>query len=332
MTVFYRIIAWIATFGCFIGGLFTGVTTNDFISKYKANVKSVEYYENTFDTALPQTDIYGLVTEHFTSELPEGKTEKKCIVLGYDGCRADALSLIDGEHTSAIARLCENGGHAVISYCGGVNYPVINKQDTSTAPGWCSMLTGKWADETGITGNDIVKSNDCLTMLTTLVEDGTIDGSAFYVSWGGHFSSDDSTYYLEKQYTEEKGLNVNFLRADDDDGTKANVLADIAKADCADFIFSIFEYTDHIGHGTGFQLANGEYTDAFYDAEQTASDIIDAIEARATYDTEDWLIIITSDHGGFASWHGGPTMMERYTFIATNKEIEIPADNSGRIC
>ena len=31
-------------------------------------------YENTVQTAIPQTDIYGMITEHFFSALPEGKT------------------------------------------------------------------------------------------------------------------------------------------------------------------------------------------------------------------------------------------------------------------
>ena len=48
---------------------------------------------------------------------------------------------------------------------------------------------------------------------------------------------------------------------------------------------------------------------------------IDAIKARETYDTEDWLIIITSDHGGFGTKHGKASIQERMTFIVSNKEF-----------
>lgn len=319
---FWKIIAWFATFGCFIAGIFTGTNNSDFISGYKKKVESVAFYENTMDDALPQTEMYTIIKNHLEGELPEGKTEKKVIVIGYDGCRADALSLINDEKPSAIRTLSEDG-NVVLSYCGGVPYPKINTQDTSTAPGWCSMLTGAWADVHGVTGNDIPKSNDHLTLLTTVVEDGTIDASAFYVSWGGHFSGDDSTYINERHYIEEKGLNVNFLRAGDDNGTYANVMADVQKADCSDFIFSIFEFCDHIGHDISFSTNEENYVNAFYDAEAAGTDIINAIKARDTFDTEDWLILITSDHGGYNNWHGGPTMQERYTFIAANKAIEV---------
>ena len=87
------------------------------------------------------------------------------------------------------------------------------------------------------------------------------------------------------------------------------------------FIFSIFEYCDHYGHGYGFCIRNDYYTEGFFAAEKTGSDIIEAIKARPTYDTEDWLIIITSDHGGYNVEHGGTTMQERYTFIAANKDL-----------
>ena len=314
---FMRIISWIATFGCFVAGIFTGTNNSDFISAYKKNVKSVAYYENDFESAVPQTEIHDLIYNHLTDK--SGK-EKKVIVIGYDGCRADNLAMCEDEESSGIKTLVSDGGQAVLSYCGGVNYPMINTQDTSTAPGWCSMLTGEWADVTGVTKNGINKSNDHLTLLTTLVEDKTIDSSAFYVSWGGHFASEDSTYRLEKEYIEEKGLNAKFLKADGDDGTYENVINDLSEKACSDFIFSIFEYCDHTGHDTGFCKNNEELAKAFNQQDEVADKVIKAVKARENYENEDWLIIITSDHGGYNNWHGGPTMQERYTFIITNKK------------
>ncbi len=279
-------------------------------------------YANAQETALPQTAIYNIVNNFLHEPLPAGKTEKKVIVIGYDGCRADMLSLAESPETSAILRVAEQGS-LMLGYCGGVQYPAKNTQDTSTAPGWCSMLTGVWADEHGVTGNGMPKSNDHLTLLTTAVEDGTIDSSAFYVSWSGHFSNDDSTYINELHYIEEKTLPVTFLRSETDDaGTRENVLADIAKPDCSDFIFSIFEYCDHTGHDTGFAPNNPAYCEAFKNAETTGSEIIDAIENRPTYATEDWLILLTTDHGGFSTWHGLASLQERMIFIAANKPLD----------
>ncbi len=318
---FQRIISGILTFGMMLYGVVVGASNFDSVSKYKKNVEKVEIYENTIDTAVPQTEIYNMVKNHFESPLPEGKTVKKAVVLGYDGCRADALTLLGTEDKSGIMTLENGGGKTVISYCGGVNYPAFNTQATSTAPGWCSMLTGEWADVHGITDNSIPKSNDHLTLLTTLVENKTIDSSAFYVSWGGHFNSEDSTYYNEKQYCAEKQLDVTFKCNSGDEGTFEATMADLTADDCSDFIFSIFEYCDHIGHDSGFGPGNDEYCKAFADAEESAKNCIEAIKARESYSTEDWLIIITSDHGGYNTGHGFVTIQERMTFITANKDF-----------
>ena len=288
---------------------------------YQKTIESLDMMENTWQTALPQTGIYNLIKSHFASPLPEGKTEKKAIVIGYDGCRADTFSLINATNPSAVKTLLDNGGHAVFSYCGGVNYPEKNTQKTSTAPGWCSMLTGVLADTHGVYKNYQPKPVEPKTLLISLVEDGTVDSSAFYVSWKGHFSKDSATYINELNYIKDNNVNSVFLRAEDDEGTAVNVLNDINKADCSDFIFLTLEYTDHNGHATGFSLNNENYTGGFYDAEKTGLDFINAIESRPTYETEDWLILITSDHGGIGRNHGGPSMQERITFIVSNKEI-----------
>ena len=329
--VFKRIILLVMSFFAMFPNLFS-FQNFDSVAEYKKAVASVDIYENTLDTAVPQTEVYNIISNFFAEELPEGKTEKKAIVLGYDGCRADALSLMKDAEESGIQTLMEDGGKTVIGYCGGTNYPNLHTQATSTAPGWCTMLTGTWADVHGITDNGIEKSNDHLTLLTTLVEDGEVDDSAFYVSWGGHFNGAGTTYWQERQYCENNGLDVTFKCNADDNGTFDAVMNDITSADCSDFIFSIFEFCDHNGHGDNFYIGNDSYKQAFADAENASKACIEAIKARATYDTEDWLIIITSDHGGFKSGHGGNTIQERMIFITTNKDVDYAYPVNSIVC
>ena len=146
---------------------------------FEDELVSLDMMDNTWQTALPQTEIHRLISEHFAAPLPEGKTEKKAIVIGYDGCRGDNFRLVENAKRSAVKTLLDEGGHAVFSYAGGVNYPEENTQDTSTAPGWCSMLTGVWSDVHHITGNGQPKDVEPKTLLLQLVEDKTIDSSAF---------------------------------------------------------------------------------------------------------------------------------------------------------
>ncbi len=303
-------------------GLYFGLTKyseddGDTEEFYRQNVASAGY-ENTIETAYPQTDLYKIIDEHFRAELPEGKTEKKAIILGYDGCRADILS--ERKEDGAVSYLLANGASNNLLYCGGVNYPEKNTQATSTAPGWCSILTGVCADKHGIFGNDITKSMDTKTLMTTLTEEGIIDTASFITRWKGHFSRNNATYLLEKDYCTENNLGVSFNLCKNDAASHEFVLSEVKKEDCPDFIFVIYEHTDSTGHDFGFTFNNPGYKDAFIESDACACETIKAIEARASYETEDWLIILTSDHGGIGTGHGGASVQERMTFAVMNRE------------
>ncbi len=289
---------------------------NDTEELFRQKIAAVGY-ENTIETAYPQTDIYDIIKNHFEGELPEGKTQKKAIIIGFDGCRADILAQKQDE--GAVNYLLENGASINLYYCGGVNYPAENTQDTSTAPGWCSLATGVWADEHGITGNGITKEIEPKTLMTSLVEDGTIGSSAFITKWKGHFSRAGATYNDEKAYCEENGINVKFELRKNNDDVHTGTMQEVTSADCADFVFSIYEHTDSTGHDLGFTYNNPKYQEAFKTEDACGYEVIKAIEARDTYDTEDWLIIVTSDHGGIGTDHGGPSVQERMIFVVTNK-------------
>jgi len=290
---------------------------NDTEELYLENVAKVGY-ENTIETAIPQIEIYNKITDHFNSALPEGKTSKKAIIIGYDGCRADILAEMQSEN-SGIKALTEEGASLNLGYCGGVNYPEKNVQDTSTAPGWCSILTGKWATEHGVTGNDITKDMSTKTLLTSLTEEGKISGASFITKWAGHFSRKKATYLEEKKYCEERGLNVAFNKVKDDEASLEATKAEIAKADASDFLFVIYEQTDAAGHSKGFSFNNPKYKEAFKEIDSYGYETINAIKARETYESEDWLIIITSDHGGIKTEHGKASIQERMTFIVSSR-------------
>ena len=289
----------------------TGFIVLDTPARYEARMETVDVFENTLDSAVPMTDVYARIDAHLRAPLPAGKTEKKVLVLGWDGCRADAFVM---PHPAADLLLAE-GGRADIAYCGGANYPADITQDTSTAPGWTSMLTGAWAEVHGIDGNGNGMKDGVYTLFTTAIADGLVDSSAFYFSWKGHLT----TYEKEIEYDGAQGIDATWKLNDGDDGTEAAALADIRNADCSDFIFTIFEYCDHDGHYYGFWNDTPEYAAAFEKSNAAGVRLIEAVRARETYETEDWLILITSDHGGYVRGHGGSTLMERMMFIVTNK-------------
>ncbi len=299
----------------------TFIISNKKIETQLDVLKNLDFMDNTLETALPQTCVYGILEKHFKAPLPEGKKKKKAIVLGYDGLRTDMLLHLDKVERGAAKKFIENGGHAIFTYAGGTPYPQPIAHETDTGPGWGAMLTGLQSKESTIYYNNAVKQVEPRSSILAFVEDKLVDRSAFYVSWGGHFSAEESTYRLEKEYAEEKGINANYIRAENDDGTLENALKDVSNPDCSDYIFTIFEYPDILGHGYGFSLDIEKYTDSLILSEKAGIALVDAIESRPTYDEEDWLILVTPDHGGIGRAHSGPTLEERITFIVSNREI-----------
>jgi hypothetical protein len=99
-----------------------------------------------------------------------------------------------------------------------------------------------------------------------------------------------------------------------------SVLEEVKKEDCADFVFVIYEHTGSTGYGKGFNINNPKHQQAFKDSDACALETRESIKARETFQTEDWLIIIASDHGGIKTNHGGASIQERMTFIVMNKE------------
>ena len=289
--------------------------------EYPEALNGLTMMDNTWETAVPQTKVYDLVKAHFDAPLAEGKTVKKAIVIGYDGCRVDMFRLLPTARKSAINTLLSQGGHAVFSYAGGANYPHPLRQNTDTGPGWCSMLTGVLSDEHHITGNLQRKDIEPKSLLVSLPEDGVIKKSAFYTTWSGFFVEKEATYVPELQYIHKNGIHASYRWGIVDPLTRLLTLADVKRKNCSDFIFMILDYTDHAGHATSFAPENPWYAGCFRDEEAAGEDIIKAIENRKTYDTEDWLILISTDHGGNGGGHGGPSFEERMTFIVSNKEI-----------
>lgn len=316
MGIFQKIIS----FFMLIPALF-GLYKTDAKDTEEAYLKVIEEigYENTIETAIPQTEIYNMITEHYNSPLPEGKTEKKAIVIGYDGCRADHLILAK-DFGSGINKMLSDGASLNLAYCGGVNYPDgENTQATSTAPGWCSLLTGVWAEDNGVYGNGQPKNMEHKTLMTELTESGTIDSASFVTIWGGHFEDENATYVPEKAYCEENNLNVSFNKYDSNVLAATGAIKQLSSDECPDFMIAIYEGTDGAGHSFGFTTNNPCLQAGFGLNDSLAFATINAIEARDTYETEDWLIIITSDHGGFGTGHGGATIQERMIFIISNK-------------
>ena len=95
------------------------------------------------------------------------------------------------------------------------------------------------------------------------------------------------------------------------DGSVAQGAANYMSSPNLDLLFIDFDHVDHAGHSYGFSPDVSQYITAIEDVDTYIGWVIDAMESRPTFQNEDWLIIITSDHGGINYSHGGQSIEEK---------------------
>ena len=219
----------------------------------------------------------------------------------------------ENSRLSAICALKEQGG-LYLTYAGGEPGDKKTKQDTSTAPGWASILTGVWAREHGVYEMETMKA-EYPTALLELARRGI--SACFYGLWETHFTN---TYKGEIETVQKERVPLEYLHCKNENDLHEQLLYAIdADVDC---IFGIYEGPDSCGHGIAFTNNNYLYTKSISDCDRCSYELMERIRTRATYDKEDWLILITSDHGGHKTRHGTQNIQDRMTFLASSKKIE----------
>jgi predicted AlkP superfamily pyrophosphatase or phosphodiesterase len=102
-------------------------------SFYQALDKS-GYFQNNTSTRIGQPDLYQHMFNWINSD-----NNHRLLFIGFDGCRADAISKYISIEKSSVLAQYQRTGELLLGYCGGLNqsYP------TSTSPGWTALLTGE---------------------------------------------------------------------------------------------------------------------------------------------------------------------------------------------
>ncbi|MCL2630647.1 MAG: alkaline phosphatase family protein [Firmicutes bacterium] len=274
-----------------------------FEKSFKKNIEESNLFKNDFDSLIPQVALYNIMFNHMTDN-QSGK-EPRLLFLGYDGLRADMIPLASNKETSAILRVANDGG-LFLGRTGGAKK---GDQRVMTAPGWAAIFTGVWTDENKVKGNKGISAKDPIfyTFHTAGIDAG------FYYYWKNFH-----THNYKNQYASAPSI---FNRSENDNLVTNQMLSAISGNTSA--IFGVLDRTDYYGHRTGFNNGGNKYRDSFTQSEKDANRLIDAIEARETYENEDWLIIIASDHGGYLLSHGEHFLMISTVFFAINKEFEI---------
>jgi predicted AlkP superfamily pyrophosphatase or phosphodiesterase len=248
--------------------------------------------------------------------------KKKCLIVLLDGIPADVL---EKTHTPNIDIITKKGAYAR-AYVGGEKGGT-SESPTISAVGYNSMLTGTWANKHNVWGNSIKEPNYNYPTLFQAVKDYNPELKiGIYSTWEDNRTKLlDETNNLQIDYIFDGYENDTLTFPHDEqkeyikniDNLVVSEAAKSIKKDAPDLSWIYLEYTDDMGHKFG---DSPEMTKAVELADKQIGQLYAAIKKRKK---EDWLIIVTTDHGRNAETgknHGGQSERERTTWIVINQK------------
>jgi PKD repeat protein len=248
---------------------------------------------------------------------------QKSLLIMLDGLRSDGVmnaitpnmdSLIDGSF---------GGG----SYPGGYGYFAQTIQDapTSSAYNHVSIMTGVGATKHGVSSNSAaaiaaVDYGLWPTYLSTLESVDPSVNTVFLATWSADLSMITGADY-DKQSSDAGNLGnlVSILNGSYSDSSGDNGTSWVLGTD-VDAIALYLDDIDGAGHGFGFSPDVPEYIAEIEEIDTQIGQLLSAIENRPGFATENWQIVITTDHGGIGTSHGGLNPnSETIPFIVASK-------------
>ena len=212
----------------------------------------------------------------------------KVLVLGLDGLRGDGVPDTDSPRMQGLL----DSGAGTYSASTQLTGPTVS------GPGWASILMGVEPQKHGVFDNTNWQDFD-RSYLTFLARAHELSFStATAINW-----LPIQTSIIEEDVTDEIVLGT--------DQAVADGMAEMLKEADHDVHFVHFDDVDHAGHSSGFSVENPEYVDAVETLDLLVGLLLDAIDTRSTRADESWLVVLTSDHGGEGTSHGGVTAEHR---------------------
>lgn len=238
-----------------------------------------------------------------------GKT-KKVLYIGIDGCRFDALAAADTPHLDALRK---NGSHADNTLILGDRY---QENDTVSGPGWSSIYCGVWADKHNVLNNGFAKPNyaDYPHFFRRLKESRPDARTASFVTWAPIHtkivSAADVSLSFEQREKDYEKYDAEATAAAVKELTENN----------PDVVALYLGQVDETGHKLGFHPSVKEYVAAIERCDGLVGEALKAVAARPTHGEEDWLTIVTCDHGGANKGHSGghknPAVLNSFLIVS----------------
>ena len=263
------------------------------------------------------------------------KRVRKVIYVIADGISADAF---ERENLPNFKKIISDGSYDRM-HVGG-DKGTYNETPTVSAVGYNSLLTGTWVNKHNVPDNEITDPNYNYQHIFRLFKNQyPSKKTAIFSSWTdnrtkllgdglpatGNFKPDYAFdgYELDTiRFKHDK--KSNYMHQIDEEVSKQ--AARVINEKAPDLSWVYLEYTDDIGHRFG---DGPEFSKALSMLDTQIGRIWDAINYRQKKFNEDWLIVITTDHGRDEKngrGHGGQSDRQRSTWMVSNhKDMNVYA-------
>jgi predicted AlkP superfamily pyrophosphatase or phosphodiesterase len=228
----------------------------------------------------------------------------KVLIVGIDGVRPDRLAATS---TPALDSLIAHGAFSDRA---------TTRPPTVSGPGWSSMLTGVWADKHGVVSNDFTTNAygrfpDLLTRLERL---RPALATLAVLDWPPLGTTADGGPLVSDAVDRKVLFDGDALGYDVADSLTADTAAALLAATDVDAAFVYLGNVDEVGHAHG--TFSPEYAQALTVADREVARILAALHRRPSWANEDWLVLVSTDHGRRDDGgHGGTSDLERTIFV-----------------
>lgn len=204
----------------------------------------------------------------------------KILFIGWDGVRSDALQAADTPNLDSLISSsiytfnCDRGPNTV------------------SVPGWSSILHGVWPEKHNLFENTFKKNKyeEYPDIISIAKQFKPYLSATTLSNWDDFLRITENEDYAQR-YENDKQV------------TDASI--QLLNTCTPDLMLLHFDYPDHIGHKIGFSSNGLEYLNAIEISDYYLGQIMEQIYLRENLFGEKWMVVLTTDHGGEGTSHGG---------------------------